>query len=453
MSFKGINLSPKMIDSLSKANYFSPSSVQLKVIPRALKGETLLVQSATGTGKTHAFLIPIIERLDLSNNYVQALVIAPTRELARQIYTFASYFEKDFAPLKVKLLIAGNELSKSKEGLSEAPHIIIATPNRMLDIINENIISLSNVKTLVLDEADMLLKEGFFTEVDEITTHLNKDLQFLVFSATLENNIMNELSKFIGTNIKLINEDILTNENVKHHLIDIKSLSIYEATDIFIKKINPYLLLIFASKKETVNDLYRYLISQKYHVGVLTGDLSSRERKNVMKQLLNDKINILVCSDVASRGLDIPNVTEVLNVDLAPNKEFYYHRAGRTGRFNNDGHCYTFYNNDNTKRVLDLIIDGVDFDYLQIKNQEILPGKPIEKKHLAKRKVDEELNNEIRKVTARAKGKEKKVKPGYKKKVKLEVEEVKRKHRREKIKKAIRKERVERYKREAKKYE
>lgn len=453
MSFKGLNLSEKMITCLNKAGYYSPSDVQLRVIPKALKGETLCVQSATGTGKTHAFLIPIIERLDLSKNEVQAVIISPTRELARQTFKFASYFEEHFKGLKTKLLVSGSSLDSSVEGLKEAPHIIIATPKRLIDVINENILSLKNVKTLVLDEADMLLKEGFMDEVKTIRDELNNDLQYLVFSATLENNIKNELMDYIGSNKEIINEDVLTNSNVKHYLIDIKSYSIFEATKLFIEKKNPYLLIVFASKKETVNALHSYLLKEGIKAGLLTGDLSSRERKNVMKSLLNDHYHILIASDVASRGLDIDDVTDVLSVDLAPNKEFYYHRAGRTGRFLKDGNSFVFYNNDNVKRVLLLLEDGVPFSYLQIKNGEIIEGKPLERTHPTRRKKDDELEREINKVRNQAIGKNKKIKPGYKKKVKQEIDKVKKKHRRELIKKEIRKERVERYKRESKKYE
>ncbi len=437
-----------MITSLSRQGYFEPSPIQLKVIPKALKGNTLMVQSATGTGKTLCYLVPIIENIDYSQQNLQALIIAPTRELANQIYNFAIPFTKDFPKLKIRLLKAGEELDESLKGLSENPHITIGTPGRLTDVlVKASALKLNNVKTVVLDEADMLLKEGYFAEIDQIVAKLKK-VQFLVFSATLEKTLAAELDKYVGSNLSIINEEILTSNNVKHYLVDIKHSSMLSSVENFIKIINPYLLLIFASKKETANEIYSFLKAEKYKVGLLTGDLSSRERKNVMKSLLNEQIYILVCSDMAARGLDINDVSDILNVDLPSNLDFYFHRAGRTGRFLKKGNCYTFYNSDSTKKPLELISRGVQFEYLVLKDNALIEGKGLVKKELKAKRVDEELNKEIKKITNISKAKNKKVKPGYKKKTRLAVDKAKRKHRREIIKKDIRRQRVERYKRE-----
>lgn len=451
MSFKGINLSEKMLRSLTRQKYFSPSSIQNNSIPKALKGETLMVQSATGSGKTLCFLIPIIENIDLKSQFVQAIIVAPTRELAQQIYDFAIPFASEFEGLKIRLIKSGEERNQSTKGLSIAPHILIGTPGRLKDILSDSL-SLSHVKTIVLDEADMLLKEGFFDDIDTFVSKVNNP-QFLVFSATLEANLAHELEKYVGPNIPVINETVLTSENVKHHLIDIRHQDNVEALKQVIDIINPYLLLVFASKKETVAAIYNQLKTEKYKVGLLTGDLNSRERKNVMKQLKNENIYILICSDMAARGLDIPDVSDVINIDLPSNLEFYFHRAGRTGRFNKTGNCYSFYNNDNVSKPLRLIESGVKFEFLALKNNELVITKSIEKSHPIKRKVDEDLEKEIRKINAISNAKNKKVKPGYKKKRKAEIAKAKQKHRREIIKKDIRRQRVERYKKASKEYE
>ncbi len=451
MSFKAINLSIKMLDSLSRQGYYLPSEVQLKVIPKVLKGESLLVQSATGTGKTHAYLIPIIDKLDLNNQNVQAIIIAPTRELSIQIYEFAYRFTSEFPKLKIKLLKSGVEKQTSTDGLSVPPHIIIGTPTRIKDVLNlKPDLKLNFVKTVVFDEADMLLKEGFFIDINEITSRMVNKPQYLVFSATLENNIASELEDYVGKNISIINEDVLTSKNVKHYLIDIRHQDLYSSIESFINIVKPYLLLIFASKKDTANKVYEYLVDKKYKVGLITGDLSSRERKSVMNKLYNEKIYVLVCSDMLSRGLDIPNVSDVLNVDLPNNKDFYYHRAGRTGRFSKDGNCYTFYNKEETRKPLELINDGINFTYLVLKDDELKEGKPIQKSHPNKKKIDEDLQKQINKINAKMNSKHKTVKPGYKKKRKEEIAKAKQKHRRELIKKDIRRQRVERYKKEAK---
>lgn len=447
MSFKGINLSKTMLDSLNSQGFLNPSNIQLKAIPKALKGETLMVQSATGTGKTLCYLIPIIENIDYSNQNVQSIIVAPTRELAQQIYDFAIPFTEQFKNLKVRLFKSGEEKENTLKGLSIAPHIIIGTPGRLSDILSDGHLSLKSVKTIVFDEADMLLKEGYFADIDSFVNYVNKP-QYLVFSATLETNLAHELEKYVGPNIPVVNEDTMTSKNVTHYLVDIRHEDKNVALEQVIKFINPYLLLVFASKKETANSVYSYLKQRKYKVGLLTGDLNARERKNVMKHLKNEDIYILVCSDMAARGLDIEDVSDVINVDLPKNLEFYYHRAGRTGRFDKRGNCYTFYDNDKTRGPLALVADGVDFIYKVLRDGELVDGHPIEKSHPNKRKIDQELQNEIRKINAKAKAKSKKVKPGYKKKIKNEIAKAKQKHRREIIKKDIRRQRVERYRKE-----
>ena len=446
MSFKGINLSEQMIKSLNRQGFTNPSEIQLRAIPKALKGETLMVQSATGTGKTLAFLVPIIEKIDFQNQSIQAIIIAPTRELAQQIYDFAIPFVKEFPRLKIKLFKSGIEREESSQGLSIPPHIAIGTPGRLLDILVGKV-SLKSVNTIVLDEADMLLREGFFGEIDKIVEQTNKP-RFLVYSATLENNLAHELERYIGPNIPVINEETMTASNVTHYLIDIRHDDVLTSLISVIEAIKPYLLLVFASKKETANELYAGLRAKKYKAALLTGDLDARERKSIIRRVKDGEFYILVCSDMAARGLDIPDVSDVINVDLPNNLEFYYHRAGRTGRFNKTGNCYTFYNNDKTAKPLALIQNGVKFKYYVLRDNELVAGKGIEKTHPTKRKVDEELQSKIRQVKAQTRSKDKKVKPGYKKKQKAAIEKVKQKHRREIIRKDIRRQRVERYKRE-----
>jgi len=451
MSFKAINLTDTMVESLNRQKMFEPSPVQLNVIPKILRGENVVVQSETGSGKTHCYLIPIIQGIDTSIQKTQAIIVTPTRELAKQIFEFASSFNEEYPDVKIKLLKSGEEIDKSLQGLSIAPHIIIGTPGRLKDVLAVKMaLLLDAVHQVVFDEADMLLKEGYFDDIDAFTELLNAP-QYMVFSATLENNLRYKLEKYVGKDIRVIMEDVMTSHNVKHYLVDIKHQNYLFCIKDFIEIKQPYLLLIFASTKQKVNEVYSYLSQQHYKVGILTGDLTSRERKNVMKRLLNGDIYMLVASDMAARGLDIPDVSDVLNVDLPNNLEFYYHRAGRTGRFNKQGNCYTFYNNDSTKRPLELISQGQTFEYLILKNGEFIVGKEIEKKHPTKKKEDPELTKEI--AIARQKVKSKKVEPCYKKKQKWEEERVRKYHRRKMIRQDIRRQRVERYKKEAAKYE
>jgi len=446
MSFKGINLSEAMLKSLSRQGFANPSEIQLRAIPKALKGETLMVQSATGTGKTLAFLVPLIDKVDLKNQNIQSIIIAPTRELAQQIYDFAAAFLKEFPSLKIKLFKSGIERDESAQGLSIPPHIAIGTPGRLVDILVGKV-SLKHVNTFVLDEADMLLREGFFSEIDKIVEQTNKP-RFLVYSATLESNLAHELEKYIGPNVPVINEETMTANNVSHYLIDIRHNDVLTSLIDVIDIIKPYLLLVFASKKETANELYAGLRAKKFKAALLTGDLDARERKSIIRRVKNDEFHILVCSDMAARGLDIADVSDVINVDLPNNLEFYYHRAGRTGRFNKTGNCYTFYNNDKTAKPLALIKNGVKFKYFVLRDKQLLESKGIEKSHPTRKKVDEELRSKIQIAKAQIRSKDKKTKPGYKKKQKQVIEKIKAKHRRQIIRKDIRRQRVERYKKE-----
>lgn len=447
-TFKSFALSKQMTTALEELGYKNPSKVQELVIPHVLKRESLVVTSETGSGKTHSFLVPIIDSLDYSLNQIQAIIIAPTRELAKQTYDFARAFKEYFSNLRIALLTSQVEKSKNENKLSNAPQIIVATPGRLLDLgITNNVANLSTTKFIVLDEADMLMDSGFLDDINTLLSNL-EDATKLVFSATINSKLSRLVEKYIGAE-HVITLDNYTNANVKHHAIDIRHKDILEATKDFIDATEPYFLLVFASRINDVKRIYEYLKTRKYNVTMIHGDLEKRERKNVMKRINAMEFQIVVCSDMASRGLDIDNVSDVLNVDLPKDLSFYFHRAGRTGRFNNVGNCFTFYNDDATESILKLIDMNVKFDYLVLKNSELKEGKEIVKVKRKHKNVDEALDRDIRRAVIETR--KKKVKPGYKKAVRVAVEKVKRKHHRQKIKEDIRKQRVKRYKEEARK--
>ena len=176
-----------MVEALKKQNYISPSPVQLRIIPKALQGKSLLCQSETGSGKTHSYLVPIIDRIDTSLPRLQAIIITPSRELSRQVYEFAKPFQNYFQKLKIKLITSEEDRTSSSQGLSIAPHIVIGTPGRLKDILSDSYeLNLRNVKTLVLDEADMLMELGYFDSIDALYSMLGENVQTMVFSATID---------------------------------------------------------------------------------------------------------------------------------------------------------------------------------------------------------------------------------------------------------------------------
>ena len=447
-SFKSYALSSKMLESLEKLNYTNPTPIQEVVIPSALRGESLVARSATGSGKTHSFLIPIVDRIDINLNQVQAVIMAPTRELAKQTFDFLKELIALYGNISIRLLCAGEEKKRVIDKLQNTPQIIVATPGRLNDLIlKENALDISNVKYFVIDEADMLLEMGFFEEINNLLTIL-KEPTIMIFSATIPLNLRHLIEKYIkAEKVFEIGEEGSTNSQVSHYLIDTRHKDLKECALTFLKIKNPYLCLIFCSKKEDVDKLYKFLNQNGVKVGVLHGDLEMRQRKQMMRRIRNDEFSVIVCSDMAARGLDLDNVSDVLNIDLPNNFEFYFHRAGRTGRYKSYGNCYTFYNNDQIDSVKRIIDAGIEVQYLSLRDNELVPSKVFEKKKSNSSKQDVELNKEIKKAVAKTKSN--KVKPGYKKKVKEAVEKAKRQHKRKIIKDSIRKQRVERYKQEA----
>lgn len=430
-----------MIEALKKQNYVEPSPVQLKIIPKALQGKSLLCQSETGSGKTHAYLIPLIEKIDTSLSRLQAIIITPSRELSRQVYEFARPFQNYFQKLKIRLISSEEDRTASTSGLSVPPHIVIGTPGRLKDILSDSYeLNLRGVKTLVLDEADMLMELGYFDSIDALYSLLGENVQTMVFSATLEEGLKHRLEKYVGANFSFDNEDNKASSNVSHHLVDIKHIGKIEALKSFLSIKNPYLAIVFASKKEDVRKTYESLKADGYSVTMFSSDLESRKRRSTIKLIKDNKFQIIVASDLLARGIDIEDVTDVISLDLPNELEYYYHRAGRTGRFNKKGDSYVFYNSDSTRLPNELIKKGVKFDFLILKNNELAidPVGLLPKKKFTKKKpLSEEESKEIK--IAKAKTRTKQVKPAYKKKQKWAVEKVKNKYRRKAIQKSIRK--------------
>ncbi|MCQ2794398.1 MAG: DEAD/DEAH box helicase [Bacilli bacterium] len=446
-SFKSFNLDSRLVASLTRQGYLSPSKVQELVIPKALKGANLVVKSETGSGKTHAYLIPLLNQQKRSNAlFFNALIITPTNELARQVFNFLRGFKQEYHEVKVRLLSSETSEKENIVGLKETPQIVVGTPGRLASLFKKGHLKADHLETIILDEADMLLEMGYFNEIDYIM-HLAHHPQLMIFSATIEANLQNRINRYIGADYEITSDSMKTSRGVSHHLIDIHHQHVNEATLAFIKNKNPNFLLILASNKNDVNALYDFLKAQKFSVIKVTGDLSDRERRAALKRINQDEFQIVVASDLMSRGMDFQNVSDVLSINLPSDLSYYFHRAGRTGRFDKRGHSYVFYNTDDTRRVESLMKQGVVFDYYSLKNNLLTVGKPFQKTFKNKKKIDPDLLREIKKAKYENQGK--RVKPGYKKKVKNAINKVKQKHKRELIRKDIRRQRVERYKAEA----
>lgn len=452
MSFNGFSLSKKMVSALDTLGYKDPSDVQSVVIPKALRNVSLLAQSETGSGKTHAYLIPIIEKSDMNLNRVQSIIIVPTRELARQTYDFARQFQRFYQNLRIRLYSSEMDVSQNEEGSSVPPQIIIGTPGRLKDLlVSKHIMTLQNVRTVVLDEADMLLDLGFFTDIEDIFAVL-KEPQILVFSATLKQNLRDELSKFVRSDFEYESEKTETASTVKHHLVDIKHQGVVNAVNSFLNIRKPYLCIIFASTVQMVNEISKGLKNNGVDAVYFSGSLDDRSRKKAIREIRSNKYSVIVASDLLSRGIDIPDVTDVISVDLPSDLDFYHHRAGRSGRFGKSGDSWVFYNSDSVKEAKRIMDEGVEFDFYTLRNDELKldPVGLLPKTKLKKKKeLPEEEQKEIR--IAKALARPKHVEPMYKKKKQFAIEKVKKKYRKKAIQKSIRKELDKKYKESSKK--
>lgn len=347
--FAALHVCAHTVEQLNKMGIKKPMPVQEQAIPALFAGRDVIAKAQTGTGKTLAFLVPLAEKIDVKKAYVQALVITPTRELAQQI---AGEFKKIIGDSAIKVLAVtgGRDFELQKNKLDGKSHVLIGTPGRLLDHIKKGNTSLGGVKYLVLDEVDEMLKQGFIDEAAELISLTAPEHQTMLCSATLSEEVR-KLGKKLTRNCALIdiNPEEATVEQIKQ--ICIKTTEEYKnrAAAALIDRYNPYLMIIFCMSKERTKELGEWLGMQGYNVDVLHGEMSAVKRKTVMKAFRDAKIQILVASDLAARGLDVEGVTHVLNYDIPHDVDWYVHRIGRTGRAGNDGIAVTFYTAEEVK--------------------------------------------------------------------------------------------------------
>ncbi len=316
--------------------------IQEGTIRLGMEGKDIIGQAQTGTGKTTAFGIPLIEKIDTRDGNVQGLVIAPTRELAIQVSEELYKLGKD-KNVRILSVFGGQEIGRQIRALKNRPQIIVGTPGRLLDHINRRTLKLENVNTLVLDEADEMLNMGFIEDIQSIMSNVPETRQTLLFSATMPDPIRRIAEKFMKTpEIVKIKSKEMTVENIEQFFV--KSVE-REKFDILSRLLNvhqPELAIVFGRTKRRVDELAHALNIRGYLAEGIHGDLSQAKRMSVLKQFKANKIDILVATDVAARGLDISGVSHVYNFDIPQDPESYVHRIGRTGRAGKKGVAVTF---------------------------------------------------------------------------------------------------------------
>ena len=344
--FAGLEVCARTVDILKKAGISKPMPVQEQVIPALFAGKDVIARAQTGTGKTLAFLIPLMEKIDANKKYVQALIIAPTRELAMQISTEAKKLAGETG-IKILPVCGGRDLEQQKHKMQNVTHIMVGTPGRLLDHIRRGNTNLGGVSYLVLDEVDEMLEQGFIDEAAELISMTSKDRQTVLCSATLSEEVR-KLGKKITRNCALIdiNPEQATVAGIKQICIKTTEEFKQRALETLIQRYNPYLMIIFCYSKERAIELEEWLATKQYNVDVLHGEMSQAKRKTVMKAFRDAKLQLLVATDLAARGLDIEGVTHVINYDIPHDVDWYVHRIGRTGRAGKEGVAVTFYTAD-----------------------------------------------------------------------------------------------------------
>jgi len=338
MPFTALNLDSEILKALVESGYSKPTPIQETAIPKILEGCDLLASAQTGSGKTAAFILPALNRLKTAaakpGQGPRILILVPTRELAMQVATQAVKYSKYLPRVKTVCLYGGAPYPVQNRQLARPYEILVATPGRLIDQFDNGRIDFSRIELFVLDEADRMLDMGFISSVERLSSVLPKNVQTVLFSATLEGDILrlskNLLNKPVEINLasatrkhENIEQALYFADNLNHKL---------RLLDHLLKDETIKQAIIFTSTKFFANELMHVLSENGHQVGVLHGDLNQRQRTNTTRQLREGRISILVATDVAARGIDIPAITHVINFDLPPNIEDYVHRIGRTGR-------------------------------------------------------------------------------------------------------------------------
>lgn len=358
MSFKEYSFKPVINKAISELGFINPTTIQSLVIPRILKGDSLIVESATGSGKSHAFLLPLMEMIDPKQKEVQAIIIAPTRELASQLFKMANQIanceEKSDNLIDVRLAVGGTSREQEiKRFTDNQPHLIIGTIGRLLDLtITSNVLKVYTSKYVVIDEADMVFDQKELLEVDRLVSIIQEKPSFLLFSATIPKGMRHFISKYLdGVQTIILPEASLTTKQIEHLIIPCKAKAKDEVLLKLLNAINPYLALIFVNTVEKVSEIAELLAKHQFNVTQLHGSLDDRLRKQTLKRIHDLKYQYIVASDIAARGIDIEGVSHVINFDLPRDVEFYIHRTGRTARHQFTGQAISLYDYDDEKYI------------------------------------------------------------------------------------------------------
>lgn len=343
IKFDDLGLEPSVLRAIDDLKFEVPSEIQAKSIPVSLEGYDLIGQAQTGTGKTLAFGAPLLSLMAPSNGKVQAIILAPTRELAIQVSEELSRINK-YEKYKILPIYGGQSVEKQLTPLRKGVDIVVGTPGRVLYHINRRTLKLEDAKFLVLDEADEMLNMGFIEDIEAIISSLKEDRQTLLFSATMPRQIKNLAKNYMKADAKhvAIAKKSLTVSKIEQYYFEVNPKNKFEVLCRILDVDAPKSAILFCKTKRGVDELVDALQGKGYIVEGMHGDMKQTQRLNTLKKFKTGHLNYLIATDVAARGIDIEDITHVINYDLPQDSESYVHRIGRTGRANKEGTAYSF---------------------------------------------------------------------------------------------------------------
>ncbi|ODP31020.1 ATP-dependent RNA helicase DbpA [Pandoraea sp. ISTKB] len=349
--FSNLPLSPAMQENLARLGYVSMTPIQQASLPDILNGHDIIAQAKTGSGKTAAFSLGLLQRVDARDFAVQAAVLCPTRELAEQVAQEVRRIARAEDNIKVLTLCGGAPLRPQAESLAHGAHVIVGTPGRIMDHLDRGTLSLTGIKTLVLDEADRMLDMGFFDDIATVARQTPASRQTLLFSATYPEGIGKLAQRLLKTPREIRLEEKHDASKIRQRFYEVRDEERLHAVGQLLDHFRPVSTIAFCNTRAQCNDLTDVLRAEGFHALTLHGDLEQRERDMVLIQFANRSCSVLVATDVAARGLDIAQLEAVINVDVTPDPEVYVHRIGRTGRADEDGWAFSLATMDEMGRV------------------------------------------------------------------------------------------------------
>jgi len=384
MNFNELNLKNELNLAVAKLGYLKPTPIQKISIPEILQNKDILGKSHTGTGKTAAFLLPILNNLDTNLFKNQTLIVCPTRDLALQISQEVKKYAMYLKNVKVALLIGGSNMRRQITDLKYS-NIVIGTPGRIVDHLNRRSLKLGFLKTIVLDETDEMVKMGFKEKIDEIFAYAPENIQTLLFSATISKTILKITADYQTNPIAInLNNELKTEEhkNLKQFYFDTKHLNKEKALIALYKELNPKLSIIFSNTKAYTTKLQELLKQNGIEAVTITGDKRQREREQAIKLFKAGQVNVLIATDLMARGIHVDGIDYVFNFDIPKEKEYYIHRIGRTARAGATGTAITLVNNRN--------------NYFDLKDIEKFQNQPINKLEINSELLDFKKNDDYK---------------------------------------------------------